>query len=52
VQERGTIFQQFEAACYFFSPNSYHIAFSTPNAKAKASPRIQLKYHMRDPFAF
>lgn len=37
-----------ERKYYFFSPNSYHIAFSTPNAKAKESPRIQLKYHMQD----
>lgn len=32
---------------YFCSPNSYHMAFNTPNAKAKESPRIQLKYHMQ-----
>ena len=36
-----------EREYYFFSPNSYHIAFNTPNAKAKESPRIQLKYHMQ-----
>jgi hypothetical protein len=37
-----------ESGHYFPSPNSYHIAFNTPNAKAKESPRIQLKYHMQD----
>jgi hypothetical protein len=28
------------------SPISYHIAFSTPNAKANPSPSIQQKYHI------
>lgn len=32
--------------CGSRSPISYQMAFSTPNASAKLSPRIQLKYHM------
>ena len=32
------------------SPNSYHMAFNTANAKAKPSPSIQLKYHITDSF--
>ena len=48
VQESGIICLRRERGYYCFSPNSYHIAFNTPNAKAKESPRIQLKYHMQD----
>jgi hypothetical protein len=35
---------------YSSSPNSYHMAFNTANAKAKPSPSIQLKYHITDSF--
>ena len=50
MAEPGTTGLRVERDFYFFSPNSYHIAFNTPNAKAKESPRIQLKYHMQDSY--
>jgi len=40
------------ATLYLRSPNSYHMAFNTPNAKAKPRPSIQLKYHITDSFVF